>query len=78
MENKKKVLNMSLYLTKLQFWDCLEKDTTEKEERLIMEVYVRRNSLLQNLLIKCRIVQSVFILLFSPLSLWLVLYTSVC
>lgn len=61
MENRKKVLNMSLYLTKLQFWDCLEKDTTEKEERLIMEVYVHRNSLLQNLLIKCRIVQNVFI-----------------
>lgn len=49
MENRKKVLNMSLYLTKLQFWDCLEKDTTEKEERLLMEVYVHRNSLLQNL-----------------------------
>lgn len=40
MEKSKKVLNMSLHLTKLQFWDCLEKNTIEKEEELIMEVVI--------------------------------------
>lgn len=40
MEKHKKVLNMSLHLTKLQFWECLEKDRIEKEENLRMEVVI--------------------------------------
>lgn len=40
MESSKRVLSMSLHLTKLQFWDCLEKDAIEKKEKLIMEAVI--------------------------------------